>query len=189
MTDQNTNKPQTEPPQVTTDIVASGIVKGYFKLVAILLCIGVGAAILWGVIYAIGSGVEGASKHNADDSFKAIEADYDAHPHKRLEDHMDWNIGVSELDTACDGYRTYLCVDKKTAKDAKRLEHLYRNAKDAQKSNLSADVQQKAIQLVIPAEKEYDDDVLASAAREKQRQVDADAKAKKQLQTDIEKGQ
>jgi hypothetical protein len=188
MTDHNMNPPQ--PQQVTTDIVANGIVKGYFKLVAILLCIGIGVAILWGVIHAIGSAADHTSYHNVTDSFKATEADWDAHPHKYLETQMDNGTGVAFfLDTACDEYTKYSCVDRKTAKDAKRLEHLYSNAKKAQKDNLPADVQQKAIQLVIPAEKAYDDDVLATAARKKQQPVDADANAKKQLQTDIEKGQ
>jgi hypothetical protein len=188
VTDKTINPPQ--PQQVTTDTVANGIVKGYFKLVAILLCIGIGVGIIYVIGSAIGSAADSTSRSSADGSMKDTEADWHAHPHKYIEAQIDNGTRVAFfLDTACDKYSTDMCVDKKTANDAKRLERFYTNAKNAQKDNLPAEVQEKASQLVTPAEKAYDNDVLATAARKKQQQVDADAKAKKELQTDIEKGQ
>jgi hypothetical protein len=176
---------------VTTDTVANGIVKKYFKLPGILLAIGVGIGVVCGVIAMIGNivGQVGSSdsQHSVDVFTNAQEAKA---PHQLYEESTAYYSGVRDIRHVSLHQKYNSSPDYEEANGRERgaadaLDTALDKLAQAKDANLSVDVIAKVQQSVTDAEAAFDKAVADhNAAYAAKKSADAQ-KAKDEMVRDL----
>jgi hypothetical protein len=184
---------ETTQPVVSTTTIANGIVKGYFKLVGILLLIGLGIGVVWVVIAAVGNIAAHTTSINDHDSVEAFTKQQQAKaPHQLYEESSHYH-SVTGLRFLSDvslyqNYNSSPDFEKPTHQEftaADALDSALNKLAQAKTAGLSADLIAKAQQRVTDGEGGFDRAVADHNAAYAAEQKAKAQKAKDDLVRDL----